>query len=410
MRRLLPILFILILSGCTLFEDNIAVLWTDQPEIAAYIEIFNSIQNEYRIELMYKESPASALLEGDEEAPDIVISRWLANSQLLPEFLPLNNLFESEDAQLEENDFYRNLLSPCRYNEQLHLLPVSFNMPLIIERSEYSDSSSFFYTLEELQSNGQEFNRIADGRYHNLGFSPRWDSEFIYFTARLFGTNFRARSRGVNWNQENLINSLDQCRSWIESANSGTEMDIAFESRYLYDPIYKLVNTGRVRFGFYNLYDYYLLPEVKRDNLSFQWISRNDRIPVSDEVQYIGIHNSTNSRTAAMAFASWFFQPQNQILFLQTFQQKRMRAFGISGGFSSLVEINERELPNFYPSLVGKVPPEEFLLFPSRLPVNWAGIREEVVFPWLESNLDSQEINASALSNNIDEWFRQESN
>ena len=59
---LLLILLLPLLAGCP-FEkaDQRVVLWTDRPEFAAYAQAFNSAQNEYVVEVVYKDSPASAL-------------------------------------------------------------------------------------------------------------------------------------------------------------------------------------------------------------------------------------------------------------------------------------------------------------------------------------------------------------
>ena len=52
----------MLLAGCSLFrEDQRVVLWTDRPEFAAYAQVFNSSQKDFVVEVIYKDSPASAL-------------------------------------------------------------------------------------------------------------------------------------------------------------------------------------------------------------------------------------------------------------------------------------------------------------------------------------------------------------
>ena len=66
-----------LLTSCFLIEENTAKLWTDIPEVAAYVEIFNASQTDYRVELVYEENPADYAKLTSASAPDIVISETL---------------------------------------------------------------------------------------------------------------------------------------------------------------------------------------------------------------------------------------------------------------------------------------------------------------------------------------------
>jgi len=47
--------------------------------------------------------------------------------------------------------------------------------------------------------------------------------------------------------------------------------------------------------------------------------------------------------------------------------------------------VNEREFPRVYRQLLGRIPPEEMILFPKALPVHWGEQKERIVVPWLVS-------------------------
>jgi hypothetical protein len=57
--------------------------------------------------------------------------------------------------------------------------------------------------------------------------------------------------------------------------------------------------------------------------------------------------------------------------------------FGIAGGFSGLKSVNERDFPQYYPRLIGRIPPEELLYAPGPLPAAWSEIKTQVLLPWL---------------------------
>jgi ABC-type glycerol-3-phosphate transport system substrate-binding protein len=93
---LLLILFVLFLfSGCLNSDGQTIILWTDQPEMAAYIEQFNAENQDFRIELEFSESPKQAVTNSI-TLPDLVIGKYLTNYQAIEIFSPLDNLFQKE--------------------------------------------------------------------------------------------------------------------------------------------------------------------------------------------------------------------------------------------------------------------------------------------------------------------------
>ena len=118
-----------VLNSCSLFYNQRIVLWTDQPEMAAYIENFNSNNDFYKVEIYYR-SNAAASLSGTENQPDIVIGKRINSPELLSKFQPLDRLIGDEKIQPEL--FYRNLLSTGKADDKQLLLPLSFNLPGVV--------------------------------------------------------------------------------------------------------------------------------------------------------------------------------------------------------------------------------------------------------------------------------------
>ena len=85
MRKLLTalILCLPLLSGCFLLEQKTVILWTDIPEAAAYVELYNASQSDYRVELVFSENPVDFDKTGSDQTPDIVLSQILHPIRLL---------------------------------------------------------------------------------------------------------------------------------------------------------------------------------------------------------------------------------------------------------------------------------------------------------------------------------------
>ena len=112
MKKLITVcifLSTLLLSGCFLFNQKTAVLSTNIPEVAAYVEIFNASQETFRIVLEYSDKPADIQHLNSEDAPDIVISKNLSSNSVISSFAPLDKLIEK--LAFDTSVFYSDLLT-----------------------------------------------------------------------------------------------------------------------------------------------------------------------------------------------------------------------------------------------------------------------------------------------------------
>ncbi|GHT98483.1 lipoprotein [Spirochaetia bacterium] len=387
--------------------SNTAVLWTDRPEFAVYAEYFNSSQDLYKIEARYFESPAQKLTD-TKAFPDIVVGSWLKSASTRSLFRPLDYLFKNQS--LNESAFYPRLLSLGRIDDKQYLLPVSFNIPaLVFARTNSAlPSNPFTINLEEIKNLGKAYNEETNGVYTRMGFSPAWDDEFLFVTTTLFNTSFR-EGNPLAWDTAALERALIYIQNWTAEANTSIGAENDFSFKYFYDPPAKLAISGRILFTYMRSSEFFTLPQERRDALDFRWIAEQDSIPLSEETVYYGIYKDAQAKKAADAFTQWFFREETQRLFLEKSKNNRMieTSFGIGGGFSALRTVTEQIFPQFYPGLLGHMPPEDFLLPPNILPLNWQVLKERVILPYLHSRiLNSSPEGVRALERQLSDWNR----
>ena len=316
-------------SGCrALSNSGTAVLWTNKPEIAAYIELFNTEQNFYKIEVVYKNDPSVAL-KNESSAPDIVVGENLNNRELGKFFSALDHQIQKEI--ISTKDIYPELLTLGQREEKQILLPVSFCLPAIIYRGEdiVPLADAFIITLDELRSLSQPLGKESMDS-SRTGFSPRWQPEMAYLVTYLFGADFHETPEGLPaWNDFRLTEAIDFIRNWSIEINGSIVAENTFIDKYMYDPGYKLVNNGRIRFYYTDICDFQIIPAEIRDALDFTWLSDGTRIPVYDQILYMGMTKQAKNRKAAAAFISWFFLPETQSRLLESAQFSRTPAAGL---------------------------------------------------------------------------------
>jgi hypothetical protein len=388
-------------------ETAAAVLWTDRPEFALYAENFNSSQNRYKIEVRYFESLAQALKDSGEN-PDIAVGSWLKSASTRTLFRPLDNLLKNKS--LDPASFYSHILNLGRIDGTQYLFPVSFNIPaLVFSRENSGLLSNFFVTgLEEIKSLGKEYNRRLNSSFSRMGFSPSWSNEFLYITAALFNASFREDSP-LTWDAQALEEAVLYIREWIQEVNGGIEAEDDFVFKYFYDPPSKLAVMGRILFTYMDSSGFFTLSEEQRSNLDFRWVAENDRIPLVEDMTYFGLCRGGKAGKASTAFTLWFFQEETQRLLMERSRTNRLNEtlFGIANGFSTIKTVTEQVFPQYYPGLLGHMPPETFLLPPNVLPGNWPALKERVILPYLHDRIYSPSLEEDrSLERSLADWIR----
>lgn len=380
-------LFVLVIlfsitSGCTLFRRQIITLCTNRQEMAAYVEYFNTLPTDYRVALCYTPNPADSVARKTKDA-DLILGPWLNGSEAARHLDSLERLFRKE--YLSREDFYASMLNAGIVENKQILLPFSFNLPAVIFLSDgiTEDVSNLVVSLEYMREKSDGFNESVRQQLVRMGFSPLWQPEFLYTAATVFETQFRETLDGsVHWNSARLQDMQGFCKKWIEEINLGYEQDSYFSRKYLYEPMPKLLDEGRILFYTADSSELFGNLEIQRSEADFRWLGSEHHIPVCEEVLCFAVPKSSKNKRGARLFLAWIFQPETQGKLLELNQQKRLDTFGLAGGFSSLRDVSERNFPQYYRQLLGRIPHEELLGFPKPLPVDWAEMKAEVVFPW----------------------------
>jgi ABC-type glycerol-3-phosphate transport system substrate-binding protein len=408
MRKIISAALLLFaLAGCALTEKKTAVLWTDSPEFALYGEYFNSAQDQYKVEIEYYPYPARVLAEsGRREFPDLAIGSWLKSSATRSLFASLDNLFTT----IRKEAFYPSLLALGAIDGKQYLLPVSFNAPALVFSQENSQliNSPFVITFDTIRELGKAYNKSANGVYTQLGFAPSADEEFLYLAACLMNTNFR-EANPIAWDTLALERAISVIQEWISEANTSIQAEDDFVFKYFYIPPAKLAISGRILFGYIQSQDLFTLPEEVRTNLDFRWIANQRSIPIAEGSVYMGICKKGRAKGAAKAFVRWFFEDETQRFLLESSRANRSyeHSFGIGNGFSALRTVTEQIYPQFYPLLLGHMPPQDYLSPPNILPYNWMNIKNQVILPFFHERIRSPLHNeARSLERRIAEWYR----
>ena len=419
---ILPCAALVFLVLWVLVEPNTAILWSDRPEFALYVESFNADQDDYKIEFHYMEAPAQRLsvFSGTaRETPDIVIGNWLKSATTRTLFKPLDSFFTKN--KIAKAAFYPRLLNLGTIEEQQYLLPVAFNIPALVFTRANAPllSNPFTIGFDEIKTLGKTYNVEQSGVYSRMGFSPVWNDEFLYVTANLFNAAFREAETApsvvsalsetagdVAWNPEALEEAIAALRDWTQEVNTSIQAEDDFVFKYFYEPSAKLAMSGRILFTYMNSAELFTLSQEQRSNLEFRWIAENNTIPVSEDTVYYGIHKRGKAKKAADAFTEWFFQAETQRRFLEISKEQRMNEtyFGISNGFSAIRTVTEQIFPLFYPSLLGHIPPSAFLSPPNILPQNWIALKAQVIIPYLHARIRQQD--TRPLERRISDWYR----
>jgi len=398
-------LFAVLLFSCG--GSKTASIWTDRPEFALYGEIYNNSQNQYKVAVRYFEFPVTELARAN-SPPDIIVGSWLKNSSTGTYFKTLDNLFGAN--KLSRSVFIQRLLAIGRIENNQYLLPVSFNIPALIfaADSEQEFSSQFTIGFDEIKYLSGNYNVLSRGAYTQMGFSPLWNSNFLFLTAVLFGASF-AEAAPLTWNNAALERSMDFIYNWTHEINFNNQAEEDFTFKYFFEPIMKLIKSGRILFSYMESGELFTLSEDNRNDTDFRWIMEQNTIPMTEDMVYLGIPKRAKSQKAATAFIQWFFQIESQAQILEYCRANRINesVFGICGGFSALSPVTEQIFPRFYPELLGRMPPSDFLVPPSIVPGNWTAIKERVILPYLNERAKTENSSDIVhLERRILDWTR----
>ena len=396
-----------VLSGCGFGLEPVVHLVTNRAEMAAYVDRYNAIQSDVKVEIAYQDAPAQAVLEG--VSGDAVIGQWLATPAVMDRLDTLGDIVKP--GKVDPSWFYAGLLAMGSRDNRPFLIPISFTLPAIVYVRTSADlPNKMFMPLDDLQSMSKVFNKTNKaGLPIAMGFSPLadWNVDFLTASALLFGARFRpGRNELPAYDDSGLGKTTDFLRTWLNQVNGGAAADGSFSTLNRVQPWYKLLSSGKSLFALTSFRDFFALPVEERHDFDFRWLSKDNMVPVMDDVLFAGVLRSSRNKGEARAFLQWFCSPTVQQTLLNVNQLKRIGVFGVTDGFSALKTINERDLAQKYPVLLGHIPLDSILTFPGLLPDNWVKVRDGVVVPWIAQTASGKE--TQPLDKTLDEWQKAE--
>lgn len=364
------------------------------------MNLYNASQSKDLVEVAYVPDLAPALSAPEAQGkgrPSMALGRGLRAKSIADQFASLNQALG--DLSTKSASFYPGLLAAGRRDEDQILLPVSFNLLLIVGGNS-SLSPQPFVSMDELRRRTLVFNDSAARKGEKLGFSPRWpDLDILFQWAQLRGVGFgearperqRKDSQGevlpLYWDGDALESTAIALRDYVAKVNGSAEAEDAYAFKYLFAPGYQNVASGALLYTAMDSASFFLLPPLTRGKLDFGYFGESGKLAVRDDVVYAGILKKARGGAAARRFLSWFFRPQTQTALLERAKTLRLSesAFGIADGFSSLREVTEKVFPAYYADLAGRLPSADSVRAPETMPPHWAQMKEEFVLPWLKA-------------------------
>ncbi len=203
----------------------------------------------------------------------------------------------------------------------------------------------------------------------------------------------------------------------MADVNGGVDRDALFAQRDLVQPWYKLLTARKMLFALAPFTELFALPEEKRQDFDFRWLSRTAWSP-SWKMSCLPAscaRRETRRKRGRSCSGSAALPTQQSLLTVN--QSRRIGVFGVTNGFSALKSINEKDLPQKYPILLGHVPLESFLSFPEMLPDNWLSIRgtngtDGVIWQWIlaAASVSPSDQPVKPLDKTLQEWSNRRKN
>lgn len=389
------ILFFILFTSCSQKKNDRIVIWTNSGEFAPYVELFNS-QHKTKAVLVYKKAPAVSLPPANDELkPDIVIGSYLRNNKTKKYFEPVDYLFDRK--YISYNDFYPVLVKAGVFSHKQYLLPLSFNLPVVIFSTENSKyvTNNYTISLEELRKEGSSYNKKnKKNNFTAIGFAPQSSKDFLYSTTKMFNTNYKeTKNQNFIYDSKSLQDSLNYLKDWITTENVSSQTESDFVYKYLSMVDSKKVTSDRTLFAYTTSDKLFQLSGEQLSQIDFRWMENNNLIHIEDSMTMLGISKWANNHSGCAEFISWLFNPETQRQLLEN--KKSMHPdtvkFGIASGFSSIKEVNEHILPTIYTKLLSNIPPSDYFKVSEPTPIHWEAIKSRVIIPYIQDYIRTED-------------------
>ncbi len=419
MKRFFPVITLCltltsVFTGCSKQTENYSTftIWTDREEIVSYCELFNSMQSKTKAIIVYKKRLSTSLPPArDEEKPDLIVGSWLKNDSTRKNFRQIDSLL-SRDC-VDTQTIYPSLLEYGKAAGKQYLLPVSFNLPLVIFSTKNTNKipDKYALSLDQIRDTSAEFNTVnKDGVYTKMGFAPSWDTEFLYEVTKEFGPCFKEKGTSFSWNEEKLKSAVNYIKTWTSEKNKSTTAEQDFEFKYLYTPKYRHIAFERTLLAFTFSNELFKISSEQLGEIDYRWVKIKNGLPAEDKIVSMAVYSKAKNPERAEEFIRWFFKEENQKLMLERTNRMQLdtATFGIASGFSSIISVNEHIFPTYYQNLLGNLPDAKSVTSPQGFPSRWESLKERVIYPYLTSAADTDTSRKKeSMSQLLSAWSKQ---
>ncbi|MDC7233597.1 MAG: hypothetical protein PQJ58_10215, partial [Spirochaetales bacterium] len=328
---------LLLLSGCTRTEDTIKV-YSDRPEVAELVNLFNQSQDLYTAVFTYtsgtSEEPVNPGLH------DIVIAGGLHSSRNKERLSDLNSLRNSSFVK----SVYPELLKTGITGTSLRAIPLSASLPVIISGEKISRGK--YISWSELSDFASGFNIVQEDSLRNTGFSPLWSEVFV---TSWYNNSISSYSTEVRENSFRDFDRLSaELKQWIIENNGSMEMCRAFSDKYRYIPDYRLIINGRIACTVLSLEEWALLPDTITRELTPGILKFEEGLQ-STEILSAGIPAEPANPEGALIFMNWLLEESTWEDYLTLLARSRDESFAFLGGISASEKLNTGLLLRYYP-------------------------------------------------------------
>lgn len=407
-RRLFSIILLcFILCSCDKnLHSNVIQIWTDCESFAFYAEMFNKEHKNIKAVVTYTKDTAHSINKIDtQHMPDIIILSYLKNTQLKHNFHSINI------NKVDKASFYPALLDYGKVNNTQYLLPVSFNLPVIIYQ-ESNAPSAFLQNIDikDLLATSAKFNqKDTNGAYQKIGFVASCNEKFLWTLMCESNVDFSQSNTTFSWNDTALNKCINYIKHWTLDTNTSTAMEEDFSFKYLYMPPIKQVVSGHNLFSFVTSDYLFSLNKTQVENVDFSYLSCDNNIAVLDNLLTLGIYKKAKHIGASYKFIKWFFDKDTQTRLFQSYQEQNLTtaSFGIAEGFSSIREVNEECLCQHYEKLVAKTDFDNMLQLPNIMSNDWLRLKENVIIPYLKDACNTEVTTSIPLEERLSIYQKQ---
>ena len=359
-----------LLFSCKKENPNITI-YSDSPETAVMVDLFNQTQDAFHARFIYAGSDRE---EGSGAgSSDIIISRDIHSSVYKKRMTNLDGYRTTPFV----SSIYPTILRSGVENSELKTIPLSLELPAVIAAPGVGEGNKFI-SWDEMTRVSSEFNELQNDFLTGCGFSPLWSGSFL---KAWFNTNV---SLDGNIDSEadfyQVIESSDALVDWIQEINGGSDLDTAFSDKYRYIPDYRLIMEGRSGFTVIPLSEWALLPDTISRELDMRLLNPGNGL-VALSILSVGLPESSENSEGAAAFLEWLLRESTWDDYLKLNSRYRDESFTFLGGFSASEDLNVKLLPQYFPAAASVVPRKgEFAEQPG-IPPQWSKLWEDLFLP-----------------------------